>query len=152
MKFQNSIEIQVPVREVFRFVAQLENVPKWNYYVHSVQQTAGHGPAVGARYHQVRKTDEQDFEIKAFEADQNLTMNTMPGSTPAFERHMRFEPSSRGTRIIDEWSVDTRYPGFVENLAAGRIKDAVAENLGKLKELLETGKTELQDGRISNLV
>ena len=28
---------------------------------------------------------------------------------------------------------------------------AVAENLGKLKELLETGQTELQDGRISSL-
>jgi uncharacterized membrane protein len=151
VKFQNVIEIEAPLGDVFRFVARMENVPKWNYYVNSVQQTAGDGPAVGARYHQIRQTDEQDFQMRSYHVDKSLTLNTLPGSTPAFERHLRFEPSAQGTRIIDEWTISTRYPGFLESLAAGKIRDAVAENLGKLKELLETGQTQLQDGRVSRL-
>ena len=41
----------------------------------------------------------------------------------------------------------TGYPGILERLFVGRNRRAVAENLGKLKELLEYGQTQLQDGR-----
>ena len=33
MKFQNVIEIKAPVTEVFEFVADMRNTPKWNYFV-----------------------------------------------------------------------------------------------------------------------
>jgi hypothetical protein len=49
--------------------------------------------------------------------------------------------------VVDEWKLATGKPAFVEKLTAGRIKSAVAENLAKLKELLETGQVVLQDGR-----
>jgi len=38
-----------------------------------------------------------------------------------------------------------------ESLAAGRIRQAIGENLGLLKELLETGGTQLQEGMIINI-
>ncbi|NBC65188.1 MAG: hypothetical protein GVY07_05915 [Bacteroidetes bacterium] len=44
-------------------------------------------------------------------------------------------------------TLHTGYPGILERLVVGRISRAVAENLGKLKELLEHGQTQLQDGR-----
>jgi len=61
--------------------------------------------------------------------------------------HLRVEPVAHGTRLIDEMSLCTVYPGILERLVVGRIRQAVAENLGKLKELLEHGQTQLQDGR-----
>lgn len=51
------------------------------------------------------------------------------------------------TRIRDEWRLDSGWPAPLEWLGAGRIKSAVAENLAKLKELLEEGQVVLQDGR-----
>ncbi|HKK47828.1 MAG TPA: hypothetical protein VJ932_01945 [Alkalispirochaeta sp.] len=49
--------------------------------------------------------------------------------------------------MIDEMSLPTGYPRILEGSFAGRIRRAVAENLGKLKELLEHEHTQLQDGR-----
>lgn len=148
MKFENAIEINAPIDEVFEFVADMRNTPRWNYYVTRVVQEYGDGPALGARYHQTRKSDEQRYEISQYEQGNSLTVETLPGSSPEFKRHMRFEPVTGGTRVIDQWSLHTGYPGLLENLAGGRIRNAVAENLVKLKELLEVGRTQLQDGRM----
>ena len=69
---------------------------------------------------------------------------TTPPSNPKFEMRFTFEPEGNGTRITDEWKLDTGQPALVERLGVGRIKSAVLENL---KALLETGQVHLQDGR-----
>lgn len=146
MKFQNVIEIQGATNDVFEFVADMRNMPKWNYFVMGVTQENGDGPKLGAP-HQTRKTDRQRYEIIRYEPEKSLTIKTIPGSSPMFERHLRFEAVANGTRLIDEMSLCTGYPKMLERLVVGRIRRAVAENLGKLKELLEHGQTQLQDGR-----
>ena len=147
MKFQNEIEIQASTHEVFDFVADMRNMPKWNYFVMKVTQENGDGPELGARYHQTRKTDSQSYEMIHFEPGQSLIIKTIPGSSPIFERYLRFEATANSTRLIDEMTLRTGYPGILERLVVGRIRRAVAENLGNLKELLEHGQTQLQDGR-----
>jgi carbon monoxide dehydrogenase subunit G len=151
MKFQNQIEIHKPIDEVFAFVAEMRNNPRWNYYVTEVVQEQGSGPAVGAQYFQTRKSDSQHYVMTQFDQGRSLTVETQAGSTPVFTRQMQFEPTASGTRITDQWTLQTAYPGFMEKLATGKIRGAVAENLGKLKELLERGQTQLQDGRLSQL-
>jgi hypothetical protein len=151
MKFQNQIDIQRSAREVFVFVAEMRNVPRWNYFVVEVVQETGSGPEEGATYFQTRKSDSQRFSFTQYEQDRSLTVETLPGSRPSFTRHMVLEPTGSGTRLHDQWTLQTPLPGFLEKMALGRVGDAVAENLGKLKELLETGQTQLQDGRISSL-
>ncbi|MBV7332289.1 SRPBCC family protein [Chloroflexi bacterium TSY] len=151
MKFQNVIEIQAPITAVFEFVADMRNIPKWNYFVMRVVQESGNGPKLGARYHQTRKTDNQRYEITHYEPVQSLTIQSLPGSSLGFKRHLRFESVVDGTRLIDQMSLRTRYPSILERLAVGGIRKAVAANLGKLKELLENGQTQLQDGQVINL-
>ena len=152
MKFQNIIEIKAPVTEVFEFVADMRNTPKWNYFVTKVIQENGNGPAPGARYHQTRQTDNQRYEITHYEQGQIVTIQTLPGSSLVFKRQLRFESIPGGTRLIDQMSLRTRYPEVLERLTVSRIRKAVGENLGKLKELLENGHTQLQDGRIINII
>ena len=147
MKFQNDIEIQASINDVFEFVADMRNMPKWNYFVTMVTQENGDGPERRARYYQTRKTDSQHYEIIHYEPGQSLIIKTMPGSSPMFERHLCFEATANGTRLIDEMTLCTGYPGILERLVVGRTRRAVAENLGKLKELLEYGQTQLQDGQ-----
>jgi hypothetical protein len=50
------------------------------------------------------------------------------------------------TCIRDEWQLDTGRPADLERLTGRRVKSAVAENLTKLKELLEECRVVLQDG------
>jgi uncharacterized membrane protein len=152
MNFQNIIEINAPVTEVFGFVADMRNTPKWNYFVTRVIQENGNGPALGASYHQTRQTDTQRYEITQYEYGKSVTIQSLPDSSLAFKRQFRFEPSSDGTRLIDQMSLHTRYPGVLEHLAVGGVRKAVGANLGKLKELLENGQTQLQDGRVINMV
>jgi uncharacterized membrane protein len=146
-EFENTIRIERPVDEVFAFLSNFENIPKWNYYVLEVRQLSENPIGVGTTYHQIRKTDEQDFRIIEFEPNHTVAVKTLPQSSPDLE--MRFTLYEEGitTRVRDEWKLNTGRPAIFERLAGGRIKSAVAENLAKLKELLEEGQVVLQDGR-----
>jgi uncharacterized membrane protein len=147
IEFANEITIRSPVEEVFAFIADFEKLPMWNYYVLEVKKNSQEPTGKGTIYHQVRKEDEQDFSITEYLPGVKVTIQTLPGSQPAFERRMTFVAEGGGTRIRDEWKLETGRPGILERLAANRVKSAVFENLGKLKELLETGFVRLQDGR-----
>jgi uncharacterized membrane protein len=146
-EFENTIRIERPVDEIFAFLSDFENIPKWNYYVLEVRQLSERPIGVGTTYHQVRKADQQDFRIIEFEPDHTVTVKTLPQSSPSFERRFTLYEEGDTTRVRDEWKLDTGRPAVLERLARGRVKSAVAENLAKLKELLEEGRVILQDGR-----
>src|ERR671913_1916967 len=147
LKFENTIRIDRPVDEVFAFLSDFENIPKWNYYVLEVRQLSESPIGVGTTYHQVRKTDEQDFRIIEFEPNHTVAMKTLPQSSPDLEMRFTLYEEGNTTRTRDEWKLDTGRPALLEKLAGRRVKSAVAENLAKLKELLEEGRVVLQDGR-----
>jgi uncharacterized membrane protein len=147
LEFKNTIHIDRPVGEVFAFLSDFQNIPKWNYYVLEVRQLSDNPIGVGTTYHQVRKSDEQDFRIIEFEANNTVAVKTLPQSSPSFERMFTLYEEGDTTRLGDEWKLDTGSPTILERLARRRVKSAVAENLTKLKELLEEGRVVLQDGR-----
>jgi len=147
LEFENTIRIERAVDEIFAFLSDFENIPKWNYYVLEVRQLSERPIGVGTTYHQVRKADQQDFRIIEFEPDHTVTVKTLPQSSPSFERRFTLYEEGDTTRVRDEWKLDTGRPAVLERLARGRVKSAVAENLAKLKELLEEGRVILQDGR-----
>jgi uncharacterized membrane protein len=147
LEFENSISIDRPADQVFSFLSDFENLPKWNYFVLEVSQLSDGPVGIGTRYHQVRKTDEQHFRIVEFEPNQRLAVKTSPESSPQLEMRFTLEPEGARTHLKDEWKLDTGRPALLEKLAAGRIRSAVAENLSKLKQLMEEGSVTLQDGR-----
>lgn len=146
MRFENEIDLSVARDDVFAFVADQRNIPKWNYYVLDVRQERGDGPAVGARYVQRRKTDSHHTAITGMAPGESLTVETVEGA-PVFRRNIEFRQTRRGTRLVDRWELTSGYPGVLELFAVRRIRRAVASNLEKLKQLLEEGTVELQDGR-----
>jgi uncharacterized membrane protein len=146
LEFENTIRIDRPVDEVFAFLSDFENIPKWNYYVLEVRQLSEGPTGIGTTYHQARKTDEQDFRIIEFEPDHTVAVKTLPQSSPSFERRFTLYEEGDTSRIRDRWKLDTGRPAILESLARGRVKSAVAKNLAKLKELLEEGRVILQDG------
>jgi uncharacterized protein YndB with AHSA1/START domain len=151
LEFSNTVLIERPLEEVFDFLAELENIPNWNYYVLRVQKITPGPVNVGTMYHQVRKTDEQTLVIRKFEPPNTLLVETTDDSEPQLKMRLSLQPQETGTKLEDYWMLDTGQPGLIEKLAGNKVKTAVAENLNKLKVLLETGEVVLQDGRMVSL-
>lgn len=116
-----------------------------------MQQIEGETPKVGAAYHQVRQHDRQIYRITELQPNRVVTVKTTPDSEPTFERRLTFAAVDGGTQVTDSWNLEIGANPLVEKIGKGRVRAAVADNLGKLKELLETGSTRLQDGRVSRL-
>ena len=149
IRFQQAIEIDRPIDEVFAYLADFTNVPSWNYYVRDVRQLTPGPVQVGTVYDQIRRTDRQRFQVTALEPSRTVAVATLPGERPVFHRHLALRPAAGGgTRIHDRWELDTGHPRLVQRVATARIKAAVAENLALLKQLLEHGHVRLQDGRV----
>ena len=149
IRFEHAIEIDRPIDEVFAYLADFTNVPSWNYYVQEVRQLTPGPVQVGTVYDQIRRTDRQRFQVTAHDAPRTIAVTTLPGERPEFHRHFALRPTAGdGTRISDRWELDTGHPRLVQRVATARIKAAVGENLALLKQLLEHGRAQLQDGPV----
>ncbi len=141
MEFANTIEIDRPPEDVFRFLADFENVPKWNYAIVETRKTSDGPVGVGATYRQIRSIparSEESFEVTEFEPDRRLSIR---GDLGPLEGTLTYElkPEGAWTRLTN--TADLQGHGLAKlaaPLAAGRIREAVAENLAKLKQLLES--------------
>jgi carbon monoxide dehydrogenase subunit G len=151
LEFENTIRVDRSIAEVFAFLSDLENIPKWNYYVLEVRKLSDGPIGIGTTYHQVRKTDQQDLRITELDQNHEVTVKTLPQSSPGLEMRLTLYEEGDTTRLRDEWKLDTGWPVLLERLAAQKVKSAVAQNLTKLKELLEEGQVVLQDGRQATL-
>ena len=148
IRFDQAIDIDRPVEEVFAYLADFTNLPTWNYYVHQVRRLTPEPVDVGAVYEQIRRTDRQRFQISAYDPPRTVAVTTLPGQRPAFHRTFTVRPTAGdGSRVHDSWELDTGHPRLVQRVATARIKAAVAENLAVLNQLLEHGHARLQDGR-----
>jgi uncharacterized membrane protein len=147
IEFGNQVVVEQPVDEVFGFVPDCRNLPKWNYYVVDVSKTSDGPLGKWTIFHQVRRTDEQDYRIVMYQPNRRVTIRTVPPSNPEFEMRFTLESEGSGTRITDECKLDTARPALLERLGAGQIRLAVQENLAELKAVLKTGQVRRQDGR-----
>jgi uncharacterized protein YndB with AHSA1/START domain len=107
LEFENIIRVDRPVGEVFEFLSDFANIPKWNYFALEVRQFSESPIGIGTSYHQVRKTDEQDFRIIEFEPDHIVTVRTLTQSSPSFERRVTAVASTAfGTDLKETKSPD----------------------------------------------
>ena len=140
MKFANTVDIHRPVHDVFAYLADLRNIPKWNYAIAETRQSAG-PTGVGTTVRQLRSLpshSEESLEVTGFVADRLIELTGTLGSLAGVMRY-EVEPTAEGTRLTN--SADLRASGLLAvaaPLAAGRVRTAVADNLAVLKRLLES--------------
>lgn len=141
MRFENTVRIDRPVEDIFEFLAEFENIPKWNYAIAETNQLSDGPVGVGTIYRQVRtqpSMSEETFEVTEFEPSRRLAIR---GGFGPLEGTMTYdlEPDDGGTRLTN--SADLEGHGLAKiaaPLASGRISEAVAANLSALKLLLES--------------
>jgi carbon monoxide dehydrogenase subunit G len=145
--FENTVIIRRPVEDVFAFLADFENVPKWNYAIVETKKVSPGPVGVGTTYRQTRsvpRTSEERFEVTVFEPASRLEVQGQIGPFRAKIGYL-LEPTGGATRLTN--AVDIGSSGLltlVAPLATSRVKHAVAANLDTLKQLLEEG--ERRDG------
>jgi uncharacterized membrane protein len=148
LEFSNKLEIRRPIAEIFQFLSNFENMPKWNYFVVNVKKISDGPVGINTAFRQKRKTDSQEYKIVEYEPKKRVAIEFQPPSVKLTMRFMlQTSHNDNDTVVVDEWKFDTGIPALFARIGATNVKAAVAENLEKLKQLLETGKTILQDGR-----
>jgi uncharacterized protein YndB with AHSA1/START domain len=60
--FENTVMIARPIEDVFAFLSDLENIPKWNYAIVETRKVSEGPVGVGTVYHQVRSVPSRSEE------------------------------------------------------------------------------------------
>jgi uncharacterized protein YndB with AHSA1/START domain len=143
--FQTEITINRPVDQVFRFMAEPLNSPKWMDGVTRVEPISVSPMGVGSKVRLVGKLSMWKFdgpmEIAEYEPNRRWgILSTIPG-VMRFQATWNFEPAGPGATHIAE-AGEASLLGFwklLEPLFAGEVKEGEAKELRKIKSLLENG-------------
>ena len=138
--FENVVIIRRPVEDVFGFLSDLENIPKWNYAIVETRKVSEGPIGVGTTYQQVRSVpsrSEERLEITTYDPPRQLEIR---GQLGPFRSRLFYAPDTipEGTRVANTVEFEFRGPGrLLGRIAVARVQEAVAANLRKFKELLE---------------
>ena len=99
--FENTVIIQRPVEDVFAFLADFENVPKWNYAIVETRKVSPGPVGVGTTYRQTRSVpsrSEESFTVTVLEPARRLEVQGQIGPFKARISYL-LEPAGSGTRL-----------------------------------------------------
>ncbi len=137
---EHQVTINRPAADVFAFVADGLNGPKWRSGVTDITLVSGSG--VGAVYKQGAKGPggrrvDADYRITAFEPNRRLAFEVIAGPVRPMGEY-RFEVVDGATRLT--FSLRAELSGFKKLLMSGAVQKTMDAEVGateRLKEILE---------------
>jgi uncharacterized membrane protein len=140
---QVSTVINRPVPDVFAFVANFENHPKWETDFLEVKQLTSTPGGVGTTYQCVLKfpgqTVTSKFEITEYIVNQKIAFRGDPAGPALPKGSFLFESVAGGTKVTSHPQPEFRgLFRLLEPLMAGYIQKNNVAHLSNLKRLLET--------------
>jgi len=143
--FEIDILIHCSIADVFDYVSDTENDPRWNSAVVGVERMDDCGDELGRKYRIQRvigkKKVENIYRVTEYQENELLTIKTLTGPTP-FTYRYSFEPVGKSTRILLNGKVkDDGLPYKAHAFFASHlIKLGATHNLQKLKSILESAR------------
>jgi uncharacterized protein YndB with AHSA1/START domain len=139
------ITINRPINEVFAYVSNMENGPKWQPELSEVRRITKGPVKIGSQFSSARKLMGQkmvtSIEFAAYEPNSKYTIKSITGPLP-FEQTTLFEPTAEGTKLT---TVIELYPGGdmaqAEPMLMENLKQEMETNFDSLKKLLESKVT-----------
>jgi uncharacterized protein YndB with AHSA1/START domain len=140
---QASITIRRPIAEVFAFVAEARNIPRWHADTAEVHLLSGDGRQSGSRVVDViqtgnRRRMEALVEITRYEPDRLWAFSAELGSFGGFDGCYRFEVVPGGTQVT--FTEDLRLRGLLRllrPLVRRQVGQTARGNFARLRALLE---------------
>lgn len=142
IRFQAEVIINRPAEEVFSYVTEGENAPKWNSAVRQVKKTSEGPVGVGATYWMSRQLPEglveNTFQVIEYEPPRHYSIKVTSGPTPFLYRY-RFDPEGAGTRLVLSAEGELGgVAGLFSPITSTFVKRGVEANLRTMKDLLES--------------
>jgi len=135
--------VDKPVKDVFAFVADPNNMSKWNSAVVSLQQITPGDVGVGTKFKSVGelmgRRMEGEMQVMAYEPDTKCGYQVNAGPMQ-MNLTLTFKTVGTGTKI--SLNVQGNPAGvfkLAEGVMAGRVKSLMEENFARLKTQLEKG-------------
>jgi uncharacterized protein YndB with AHSA1/START domain len=142
VRFEFEVEIERPVRDVFAYVTDVGNLPKWQRATSEAAWVGGEPPGTGARIRQktrfLGRTMDIELEVTAYETERRFDLRTLKGPISFTVRHS-FQPSDGGTKI--QFVGEGEAGGFFRLAEAVVAKQAERESradFDRLKAVLES--------------
>lgn len=140
MHFSNSVLIRRAPSEVFAFLANPANIPRWNYAITSTEQVTPGPLGLGTRLRQTRSLPQhsvEELDVVEYVTDRRLALRGDLGPLTGTLTYVLNEVVE-GTRLTNVADLSGRGAlGLVAGLGESRVSRAVAANLDALRELLE---------------
>jgi len=135
--------IDRPIKDVFIFVSNPNNMSKWNSAVVSIQQVTPGAVGVGTKFKTVGEAMgrrlEGEMQVQSFEPDTKCGFQLQAGPMQ-MNLTMSFKTVGTGTKL--NLNVQGNPAGvfkLAEGLMTGQVKSLMEGNLTKLKSVLESG-------------
>lgn len=138
MELESTIEVDRPAREVFDYLADFENNPKWQGGMRSCRWTSEGPIGVGSTYVQearfLGRSIETHFRVTAFEAGRTVSIESTKSTFPI--------QVTRSVTPIDAQRCQVRahvrgQPTGIVKLLSGMAKKMIAKDYAALKRVLE---------------
>jgi uncharacterized protein YndB with AHSA1/START domain len=143
MSVVRSIEIARPPEEVFAFLADARNDPRWCASVVACEQQVGEGPGPGSRYLAQHKPTPfhrvmpRAIEVVAYEPARLLRWRQEDGNG-VFHIAYEVEPEGEGARFTQRDRIEWKVPAAVGRLAERLfVRRHIGEQMEAVKRLLE---------------
>jgi uncharacterized membrane protein len=151
IKVEKSVTINRPVGELYGYWRDFNNLPRFMNHLESVRQTGGQ------RSHWVAKapagtTVEWDAEIYNEKENELIAWRTLEGSQVSSAGSVRFEESPGGRGTVVRVTLKYDPPGgklgaLVARLFGENPEQQIDEDLGRFKQLMETGEVSTTAGQ-----
>lgn len=139
---QKTMLIEAPVETVFQFLSNYHNLPKFISHLREIRRSGNYSHWVAAG--PAGSTVEWDAEITRYEPNKLLAWRSLPGSTMRTAGTLRLQRlPDRATRVDLHLSYNPPAGTLghaVASLFGGNPKQALGDDLNRLKTLLEAGK------------
>ena len=133
---ENSVEVDRPTEEVFAFVSDPTNDPKWHSDILEASKITEGPIAVGSRFRWLLKfmgKKEAEVEVTAYQPSSSAQLKMTKGPVHPTVTY-RFEPTATGTRFTRH--IDLEPEGFFK-IMAPMMKSMIRKGNAKFVENLK---------------
>jgi len=143
MRLESTVTIVRPPDDVWEFIADPMNDPKWCEKVVSVEQVGGDGPGLGAKYRvlhrpkPLKRATELAMEVVEFDHPHRMRLRE-EDEDAVFNVAYELEPTGRDTRVSQIDEIDWKISKLALPLARVMVRRDLRRQFESLKHLLES--------------
>lgn len=134
--FQNQIQIDQPPDVVFQFLANLENLPKWDTSLKKVSNLTDGINGIGAIFQQESRNRVDQLRVVDYRPNERSLIYEVLPPAAALSVLISAEAREGGTQLTIGQELFTGAPALIDLFTTWRMKRQSARNLIRLKQVL----------------